>query len=466
LPFGLVDFPPAGVMMVMRCEELACLEKSLVARLRAAGEEQGWWGASKMIVAVSGGGDSVAMGALLKRFWGGTQIWGHVDHGIREVSHRDSQFVESLARAWGIRCFVARRNVPCERLKGESIEMAARRVRHEFLEGLARFEGCGYVATAHSMDDQVETVMLNLTRGAGIWGLAGMPHRRGPWVRPVIAMRRSELRRYLQLLGVEWVEDETNQSRDYVRNRVRLDLIPWIEDNLNPAFSDRVFDLSVECLKNRSMITSRRGAILPWLRRPFYPARVTWDRKRAASLSPQDLAEALRGEGASLKLPSLDRVRIQELVRKIRGKGPFSCPWKVGWWVVGDRERIYFLKEPLAYHEVERVNLAELLNNPGSNVDVRWGPWLIRFDIQTTRIPDVSFRSCSNLQLGYVPLDPSDPDVFIKPLDESSCPVPRPLRPLYPRVLSSAGEWYPGKGDAISVSMCVIIARVRLMPKG
>ncbi|MCX7829163.1 MAG: tRNA lysidine(34) synthetase TilS [Thermanaerothrix sp.] len=448
----------------MMIEELRCLEKSLGARLRAAGEDQGWWGSSKMIVAVSGGGDSVAMGALLKRFWRGTQIWGHVDHGIRDVSYKDAQFVESLAMAWGIRCVVARRSVPSQRLKGESIEMAARRIRHEFLGGLASSEGCQYVATAHSLDDQVETVMLNLTRGAGIWGLAGIPHRRGPWVRPVISIKRVELRRYLQMLGIEWVEDETNQSRDYVRNRIRLDLIPWIEGNLNPAFSDRIFDLSVECITSRRMIKDRREAILPWLRRPSYPAEVAWDRGRAASLSSEDLAEALRGEGACLNLPSLDRLRVQELVRKIKDKGPFSCPWKGGWWLLGDRERVYFLKEPLAFCEVGRVNLAELLNNRGLTLETQWGPWVVKFDVPS--LPQaVLSRSYKNLRLGYIPLDPASPEVMIQPFDGTAPAVPSPLRHLYPMVTSSLGEWHPGGGDVISVSRCAIIARVRLTPK-
>lgn len=419
-----------------------------------------------MLVAVSGGGDSVAMAALLMRFWPGKQVWAHVDHGIRDVSAEDAHFVELLARRWGIKCFIARRDVPSQRLKGESIEMAARRVRHEFLEGLAETLGLGHVAAAHTMDDQAETVMLNLTRGAGLWGLGGMPHRRDPWVRPVIFTRRWELRRYLELLGVDWVEDETNQSTDYVRNKIRLELIPWIEKNLNPRFPELLFQLSIQCLEGRRATDARQRAILPWLRRPAHPSPVGWDRKRAGCLSDEDLSEALRSEGRLLGLPSLDRIRVQEMVRKIKHKGRFSCPWKGGWWIAGDRHMVYFFNKDALPAPLTDVQLGDLIRGSLDVIEVQWGEWRIRFDLHKHEAYGASAGFQVGLRMGHIPLDPNNPAVTICPLHVPIPSFPGVLSPFFPEVLSSVGGWRPWHGSHVEDSMCDIITiRVCIVPR-
>lgn len=437
------------------------LSAPLKDRLTWAGKTQGWWTSPKMVVAVSGGGDSVALALLLKRFWPGEQVWGHVDHGIRETSGRDADFVSALAESWGIRCHVGRFHVPTDRIKGESMEMAARRVRHAFLEDLASRLGAGFIATAHTVDDQAETVMLNLLRGTGLWGLAGIPQRRGPWVRPVIAMRRWELRRYLEESSVPWVEDETNLCCDYRRNQVRLELIPQVERAFNPRFSERLFFLSLESAARRRQVEERRGAILPWLKRRLHPAPVCWDRKRASAVRGDDLLEALRAQGEELGLSSLDRIRIQEMVRKIRDKGPFRCPWKGGWWVVGDRAVVAFLREPLEVMDRRQVDLAPLVSGRVERVSVPWGDWDVTFKMG-------AFDAQSLVTMGHrgfpLMLDPSSPRAILESAGEDAPLVPGPIRGLIPKALTSLGTFAPGLESHCPPGRCVIIAKVFLKP--
>jgi len=194
----------------------------------------------KIIAAVSGGADSVMLLHYLSRIEGLEVLAAHYNHCLRGAeSDSDEEFVKSLCEKIGLRCLTGRGDVAAFAAKsGRSIEDAARELRYEFLGELAEQEGCR-VATAHNADDNAETVLLNLTRGAGLKGLGGIPPVRGVYVRPLLQTTREEIEAYLAEHSLEHIEDSSNASDDYSRNRVRHHVSPVLR-GINSAFAENV----------------------------------------------------------------------------------------------------------------------------------------------------------------------------------------------------------------------------------
>lgn len=221
---------PTGAHLRLR----ALIERSLY-RLRTR----------PVIVAVSAGADSVALFYLMKETLGDRAaaelVVAHLHHGLRgAAADADEAFVAALARAAGCHFAAARADVAARAADGKlSIEEAGRLARREFLTGISRDRGHAPVALAHTRDDQAETLLHNLLRGAGPRGLAAMPLvGPAPFFRPLLRARRAELRGYLRERGLEWREDETNADPRFTRNRIRSDVLPLLEKALNPRAVD------------------------------------------------------------------------------------------------------------------------------------------------------------------------------------------------------------------------------------
>ena len=199
---------------------------------------------TRVLVACSGGGDSVALGALLCELAPGAK-WSvagllHVNHRLRgAASDEDETFCRDLAATLGVPITVERVDVAA-RARGEriSIEAAGHRVRYELFARAVRAGWADLVATAHTRDDQAETVLLRLIRGTGPAGLAGIRPRIGTVVRPLLDIRRDELRGYLRLRGLPHREDPSNRDERILRNRVRHRLIPFLAEHFSPAVTD------------------------------------------------------------------------------------------------------------------------------------------------------------------------------------------------------------------------------------
>ncbi len=199
---------------------------------------------ARVVVACSGGGDSVMLAALLCEIeleadWSVAGLL-HVNHGLRGASaDEDEAFCRDLARDLELPIAVERVDVAAraaaERI---SIEAAGHRIRYELFERIVRDGGADRVATGHTRDDQAETVLLRLLRGAGPGGLAGIRPRIGAVVRPLLDARRDELREYLRSRDLRHREDPTNRDEWILRNRVRHRLIPFLADHFNPAVID------------------------------------------------------------------------------------------------------------------------------------------------------------------------------------------------------------------------------------
>ena len=193
---------------------------------------------ARVLCAVSGGADSVALLHLLCAMPEISVCCAHFNHRLRGAeSDRDEAFVKELCAKLGVPCFIGSADVAAYAAEhGLGIEIAARKLRYEFLERTAQAQGCSRIATAHNADDNAETVLMHLLRGSGLRGLCGIPPVRGNVVRPLLNVPRSEIEAYLAEHGLSHVEDSSNGSDDYTRNRVRHQLLPLLgELNGNAA---------------------------------------------------------------------------------------------------------------------------------------------------------------------------------------------------------------------------------------
>ncbi|MEO5821216.1 MAG: tRNA lysidine(34) synthetase TilS [Vicinamibacteraceae bacterium] len=196
-----------------------------------------------LVAAVSGGADSTAQACLLAELAPrlGAQLIGlaHLNHQLREAADTDEAFCRDLAGRLGVAFDTRRVDVRSEaRVRKTSIEDAARTVRYLFLNEVAADRGATLVAVGHTRDDQAETVLLRLIRGAGPAGLAAIYPRVGRVIRPLLDARRTDVVAWLRERGQPWREDESNQDRTIPRNKVRHELLPWLVEGFGAGVVD------------------------------------------------------------------------------------------------------------------------------------------------------------------------------------------------------------------------------------
>jgi tRNA(Ile)-lysidine synthase len=206
----------------------------------------------KVLIAVSGGPDSVALLHILKSLAPVLNLClgvAHLNHGLRpQEAENDQRFVVQLASAMGVSAHTAAAELGTT--AGGSLEERARKARYNFFDRLARAHGYTAVATGHQANDNAEAVLMHVLRGSGTRGLGGIPPIRDGWiVRPLINLKRSEIIAYLNRHSISYISDESNQDLSFQRNRIRHALIPQLERDYNPnvvATLQRTADLCHE----------------------------------------------------------------------------------------------------------------------------------------------------------------------------------------------------------------------------
>ncbi len=257
-----------------------------------------------VLAAVSGGADSVALlvGLLdLREELEIAVVAAHLDHGLRGVeSTADRAFVEALARRLGVPCFVEAATVP-----PGNVEAEARRVRYAFLERAAGALGATKIATGHTRDDQAETVLLRIVRGAGPRGLGGIRPRRGRIIRPLLRCDRIQVRGFLVERGLEWRRDLSNFDMRLERARVRHGFLPALSRELNPRLAATLAGLAdlmreEDALLDRLAAAGARHAVLAIpmleaLERPLArrAVRIWWRRHGSGRRLARDHVEAI-----------------------------------------------------------------------------------------------------------------------------------------------------------------------------
>lgn len=203
---------------------------------------------ARVIVAVSGGPDSMALLSLLNRLrhqYALTLLVAHVNHQLRgREAERDEAFVERQASLLGLPFYRSRVDVKAfQQTTGLSPQHAARQLRYAFFQTLQQTVGATHVALGHTSDDQAETLLIRILRGTGPGGLGGIPARRPPFVRPLITSCRDDIMAFLEAASVPWLADRSNTQRAYLRNQLRLELVPLLKQ-YNPRIVTRLNELA------------------------------------------------------------------------------------------------------------------------------------------------------------------------------------------------------------------------------
>ena len=234
------------------------LLRVLGAALKAAGApERG----AHLLVAVSGGPDSTALLAglaELRSVYGLMLTAAHVDHALRP---------ESAAEAESVAALCTRLAVPCERRRiaipsGGDLEARARRARYRALREIAEGAGTEWIVTGHTLDDQAETILLHLLRGAGRRGLGGMPRVRGRLFRPLLGATRADVRRFLADRELPFATDRSNADLAHARNRVRRLLVPLLEAEFNPRLRQALGEAAVRLADEDALLDALARARL------------------------------------------------------------------------------------------------------------------------------------------------------------------------------------------------------------
>jgi tRNA(Ile)-lysidine synthase len=297
----------------------------------------------RICVAVSGGADSVALLLTLhaannaKRESLGIGLSAaHVHHGIRpaEESNADLNFVRDLCLHHDIPLHIHHADIPARASTNrETVEEAARAVRYDFFRSLLASGHADAILTAHTLDDQAETVLMKLLRGAWVEGLsaihpvvtiqppAGSPTSRpGKILRPFLQTRRSEIEAWLRTISQPWREDSTNADTTYTRNRIRHELIPQLR-TFNPSIDQTLSNLAELAREEESRWQTELTRVLPQLLLPGKPVR---GGGRAVSTTPGDSSLAIEIERLRPLDPALRRRVLRAAARQLGSRLSFD----------------------------------------------------------------------------------------------------------------------------------------------
>lgn len=267
-------------------------------------------GGERVVVAVSGGPDSLALLHALRALAPSSGLELHVahfDHRMREGSEADAAFVARVARRLSLPITLGSAP-PDPRPAGLSPEEAARERRLRFLEDTADATGADRIATGHTLDDQAETVLMRLLTGAGARGLGGIPPVRGRFIRPLIDRRRAEIESYCRMLGLRPRQDPTNEATAFLRNAIRRDVLPFLAGRVNGRLPEALAR-TADVLRDEDELLDRMAAEAVDLQRDAEGARVDADRLLA-------LPVALRRRVVRLMLgpPGFDLAQIERIL--------------------------------------------------------------------------------------------------------------------------------------------------------
>jgi tRNA(Ile)-lysidine synthase len=193
---------------------------------------------SRVLAAVSGGPDSMALAFLLHRL-GHLSGIAHCDHGLRAASLEEAAMVERQAQAWGVAYHGIQFDPAALQVAGESLHARAHAARYAFFQTLLDTGAFSHCATAHHRDDQAETILLQLLRGNAPRPLMPIPVQRGQFVRPLLDFEKAELLDFCNAEGLDYVIDPSNADLNYLRNQIRHVALPVLAE-LNPAIGDRL----------------------------------------------------------------------------------------------------------------------------------------------------------------------------------------------------------------------------------
>jgi tRNA(Ile)-lysidine synthase len=293
----------------------------------------------RVLVAVSGGADSVALLAALRelaardgREW--SLSVAHLNHGLRDQAGEDEHFVRDLAGGWSLPCIVASRDVATEaRRAGTGIEETARALRYHFLAEATGQFGASAVAVGHHADDNVETIVHRLARGTHLRGLAGIAPARMlgesvRLVRPLLGVGRKDVEDYCRRAGLAWREDHTNARTDFSRNFIRHELLPVMRDRLNPRLDEAVARLAAAAGEAEEYLLAVAAEVIEAASRPAGGGQAALDVETLRAQPPIMRRYVLRLALERLGAPqrSLGASHLHDLAELVCRGGAMSLP--------------------------------------------------------------------------------------------------------------------------------------------
>jgi len=260
------------------------------------------------VIAVSGGPDSVALAHICVALQRQSHLYrfvvAHLNHQLRGPdSDADEAFVANLPTSWNILWLSVRTQridvASFHEKPSNNLEETARQVRYQWLAGIAREYGAGWVATGHSADDQAETVLHHFLRGSGLQGLAGMAERRPlesdvDLVRPLLAIRRAEVMAYLQENHLSYCRDVSNEDLSFTRNLIRHKLMPILECDFNPQLVEVLGRTALQLRDIQDELTQQARALLTNVELPRAGAVIVLKRAPLEAAGPVLVRELLR----------------------------------------------------------------------------------------------------------------------------------------------------------------------------
>jgi tRNA(Ile)-lysidine synthase len=304
----------------------------------------------KVLLAVSGGVDSVVLFEILRELapeLGIGLVVAHLDHGLRgETAREDARFVASLGEARGIPVRNERVDVgDIARSSRQNLESAAREARRSFLLRVAREVGAERIGLGHTADDRAETVLFNLTRGAGPRGLSALRPVDPPLIRPLIEVSRQDVLAFARSRRLAWREDETNADLRLSRNRIRHQVLPLLR-TINPR--------AVEALARAADLAEEEGSALAYLVTLLWPSvargeeegRIVLDRNALSSVPAEVCAVLVRQalQAARGNLEGIEREHVRALSSLITSPRGHACLDLPGLLARIDREEVQLLR--------------------------------------------------------------------------------------------------------------------------
>jgi tRNA(Ile)-lysidine synthase len=373
---------------------------------------------TRVVAAVSGGSDSTALAYILRELAAAGELelvgLAHFNHQLRESAADDERCAAAIAAAIGVPLFVEREDVAARaRRERRSIEDAGRTARHAFYDRARDHFSADTVAIGHTRDDQAETVLLRLIRGAGPRGLAAMYPRKDHIIRPLLAMKRDELRAWLGERRVTFVEDETNADVSIPRNRIRAELLPLLTARFNPSIVDTLADEADLAREIWEWMTAAAAEYRGSVGSEGSLGSVGSAANRSNSSNPPNPDEELNVEMLMAAPMALRRLIVWEAMRRVARGRPVG---------LGHVEAALRLMETggsidAPAHRVERVGDRLVLTGraPGRTSRVR--PNLFRYPLSIpgeVRLPEAGWivsaqTADSRAMVGNEPNEPIEP---------------------------------------------------------
>lgn len=320
-----------------------------------------------VLVALSGGPDSVALLHLLFQLKSHYQIQitaVYMNHGIRpKAAAKEERFCEALCAELEISCIIVRENIPAlAKQRKMGLEEAGRAFRYDLFERLTKLHRFDKVALGHHVDDRVETVLFRIIRGTGPTGLAGIPVKRGIYVRPLFEITKSQILAYLKERRLRFCIDRSNERSEYARNYIRNKLLPEVRRRLNPQVDRAILNLAetataeeavllqqVERAARQSVTVTTGGKIE--LDRTRFAGYTSWLRRRLLRYCLGSISGGVM----------IDRETVERLENQIlQVGGSLSLPGRIQAVMTG--EKFVFVQGQPIYLERELV--------PGKSVDL------------------------------------------------------------------------------------------------